>query len=168
MKNDFRADLKYSHSQSDAPWWREVYTSAFPNLQSMTDVRADGWAQRGGIDRVLILSSGKRVDIDEKVRRSSWPDVLLERWSDADRKKPGWVQKDLACDFIAYAWETRQECLLLPFLTLRKVWLENGRDWIERYKTIRAENRSYTTESIAVPTETLVSAIAESMLVSWQ
>ena len=62
-------------------WWTDVYRGAFPDLLSMTNVRKDGWAQRGGIDRVLTLSSGKTITVDEKVREKVWPDILLERWS---------------------------------------------------------------------------------------
>jgi hypothetical protein len=32
------------------------------------------------------------------------PDFLLEYWSDYERRSPGWIEKDLACDFIAYAF----------------------------------------------------------------
>ncbi len=83
--HNFNSDLEYSHSQSDAPWWEEVYRQAFPNFAGMVCVRNDGWAQRGGIDRVITLTSGKTLTIDEKVRREVWPDILLERWSDEAR-----------------------------------------------------------------------------------
>lgn len=52
----------------------------------MVSVRDDGWAQRGGIDRVITLACGRTIKIDEKVRKEDWPDILLERWSDEQRK----------------------------------------------------------------------------------
>jgi len=58
--HDFNESLAFSQSCADAPWWIDVYRTAFPGLVSAVSVRKDGWAQRGGIDRVLTLKSGKR------------------------------------------------------------------------------------------------------------
>ena len=168
MVHNFEESLAFSQNQSDAPFWGEVYRSAFPNLQTMTCVRQDGWAQRGGIDRILVLKSGKTLAIDEKVRKEDWPDILLERWSDEEKKVPGWVQKDLACDFIAYAFIPSQKCYLLPFLTLRRAWIKNGRIWIQNHREIRADNGSYTTVSVAIPIDILMDSIIDSICVGWK
>jgi hypothetical protein len=166
--NDFDDDLAFSHAQSDAPWWAEVYKQAFPGFESMVCVRKDGWAQRGGIDRVITLSSGKVVTVDEKARRRFWPDVLLERWSSEEHKTPGWVQKNLACDYLAYAWVPSKTCLVIPFLALRRVWIDKGRDWIAKYPEKRAENKTYTTVSVAVPTEILMDSLRDGMQIKWE
>lgn len=157
-----------SRDAADAPFWLDVYRQAFPGLQAAVNVRDDGWAQRGGIDRVLTLKSGKTLNVDEKVRAKDYPDILLERWSDRDRRKPGWMQKDLACDFIAYAFVPSRRCYLLPFQTLRSAWLKNGREWIEKYQHVPAQNRTYVTESIAVPIDVLMAALQDAMVVSWE
>jgi hypothetical protein len=174
MLHDFRQSLALSQQQEDAAWWPVVYSKAFPGFASMSSVRQDGWAQRGGIDRVVTLKSGKTITVDEKVRAKDWGDIALERWSDRERKTPGWVQKDLACDFIAYAFIPSQRCYLLPFLTLRKAWILEGKRWCELaetesggFRVILAENRGYTTESIAVPTDILLASIRQAMIVSW-
>ncbi|MBO6755450.1 MAG: hypothetical protein JJ902_03935 [Roseibium sp.] len=175
MLHDFKQSLAKSHEQESAPWWQEVYQAAFPAFKTMHSVRCDGWAQRGGIDRVVCLSSGKQVLVDEKVRYSVWPDIAIERWSDRDKRTPGWVQKDLACDYIAYAFVPTKRCYLLPFLNLRAAWINNGRDWIRRaeqgkdgFKIVIAPNSGYDTESIAVPIEILLTAIQDSMKVEWR
>lgn len=167
MTHDFRRSLEMSNAQADAPWWEPVYRKAFPGFNSMMSVRQDGWAQRGGIDRVVVLRSGKTLTVDEKVRAENWPDILLERWSDRDRKSPGWVQKDLACDYIAYAFIPSQTCHLLPFLQLRRAWLQHGARWIESCPTIEAKNNGYVTESIAVPVPELMGALMGAMTVNW-
>lgn len=167
MIHDFKESLKLSQEHSSAPWWEPVYKSAFPGYAGMYCVRNDGWAQRGGIDRVVVLKSGKTLTVDEKVRKEDWPDVLLERWSDVNRKTPGWIQKDLACDFIAYAYIPSRTCYLLPFVPLRRAWLTHGKDWIERHKEIRALNQGYVTASVAVPTDELFKALSGAMVVSW-
>lgn len=96
---------------------------------SAVAVEQDGWAQRGGIDRLLTLACGRTYTVDEKIRTEDWPDVLLERWSNEGLRRPGWVQKPLAaicprvgCDLrvapragvtagLAPAWATVDRCL---------------------------------------------------------
>lgn len=165
--HDFRASLAKSAAQADAPWWSEVYRLAFPTMRAMVSVRDDGWAQRGGIDRVITLKCGRSITIDEKVRDKDWPDILLERWSDEARKIPGWVQKPLACDFIAYAFIPSSTCYLLPTLTLQKAWRDNGREWVEKYGSRNADNGKYITVSTPVPRGVLFSAMADAMKLSW-
>lgn len=165
--HDFRQSLARSHGYAEAPWWLEVYRTAFPSLVGCHDIRADGWAQRGGIDRMLVLSSGKTLSVDEKVRERDWPDVLLEYWSDTGAKTPGWVAKDLACDFIAYAFVPSQTCLLLPFQQLRRAWQMHHRQWVNEFPRIRADNGRYVTTSVAVPRDELMKRIGEAMFVSW-
>jgi hypothetical protein len=174
MRHNFATSLALSKETEDAPWWDEVYSRAFPGYLSAVSVRDDGWAQRGGIDRVITLKSGKTVTIDEKVRFKDWGDIALERWSDRSRKVPGWMQKDLACDFIAYAFVPTKTGYLFPFLTLRRAWALHGREWCELaeseqdgFKVILADNGTYVTESIAVPVAALLTAVREAMSVSW-
>lgn len=130
-------------------------------------VRADGWAQRGGIDRVLTLSSGKTLTVDEKVRYEDYDDILLEAWSSIEHKRPGWIAKDLACDYIAYAFVPSRRCYLLPFQTLRAAWRANKGEWYASLRKIRADNGSYTTESVAVPIDLLMGAMNDAMRVDW-
>jgi hypothetical protein len=174
--HDFATDLKFSQDCADYPFWGDLYRRAFPDLATMLNVREDGFAQRGGVDRVLLLKSSHKVNVDEKVRKIYYPDIALERWSDRRRQTPGWVQKHLDCDFIAYAKLPHQIAFLLPTLLLQRAWRLEGRDWI--YKAERnqdgfsialALNKGYVTESVCVPDKVLEFAIAHcAMRVSWQ
>lgn len=166
--HNFARSLAASNAQADNPIWLEVYRKAFPNLAAATCVRQDGWAQRGGIDRVLVLGSGKTLHVDEKVRAVDYGDVLLEYWSNAERREPGWVAKDLACDYIAYAVLPSRVCYLLPFQSLRYVWRENCGRWCEQYPRVKADNRTYTTVSVAVPKDVLFDALRDSMTIQWE
>lgn len=165
--NNFITDLTWSHSQSDQPWWEVVYRKAFHNFSTMHDVRKDGWAQRGGIDRQVILEDGTVLKIDEKVRRKDWGDFALEVYSDADKQIPGWMQKDMTCDFIAYAFLPSQRCFLLPYQQLRTAWMNNRVEWKERYGVQFAINSGYRTSFIPVPIDRVLDAIVESMSISW-
>lgn len=166
--HDFRKSLEASYRYAEAPWWADVYRQAFPGFASMVCVRNDGWAQRGGIDRVITLRSGKTLTVDEKVRERDYGDIALERWSNEARKEPGWVQKDLACDFIAYAIAPTRTCYLLPFLPLRRAWIDHGREWCARYPEIRANNRNYVTVSVGVPVGEVFAALGGAMTANWQ
>lgn len=162
--HEFRSSLALSESFTDAPWWQALYRRAFPSMISAVSVRQDGWAQRGGIDRVITLASGRVYTVDEKVRTNDWPDILLERWSDEQRGKPGWIQKPLACDFIAYAFAPSRRCYLLPVVPLQRAWRLNGRHWIARYGERFAMNPGYRSSNVPVPIGTLMGAIAAAMV----
>ena len=172
--HNFKDSLELSHAHEGSPWWKSIYDMAFPGHLSAVSVRQDGWAQRGGIDRVITLKSGKTVTVDEKVRSKSYGDIALEQWSDRDKKKPGWMQKELACDFIAYAFVPDKKCYLLPFISLRRAWLSNGREWHKKayknaggFRFVDAQNTDYVTRSIAVPIPELLGAISQAHLISW-
>lgn len=165
--HDFQKSLARSQNHAEAEWWADACQKAFPTFQSMNLIRGDGWAQRGGCDRILILSSGKTLYVDEKYRETVYPDVLLEYWSSEEHRRPGWIAKDLACDYIAYAWMPSQRCLMLPFHLLRQVWHENRLKWVKAYPIKRAFNKGYTTVSVAVPIEVLLDAMKGAITVSF-
>jgi hypothetical protein len=163
--HDFHTSLAISNTFTDAPWWMDIYRKAFPTLISAVSVRDDGWAQRGGIDRVITLACGRTYTVDEKVRMNDWPDILLEQWSDEERRKPGWIQKPLACDFIAYAFAPSRRCYLLPVALLQRAWRLNGRQWIETHGQHRARNVGYVSTNVPVPLGELAQALLQAMLV---
>lgn len=165
MVHDFNASLALSQGFADAPWWMEIYRRAFPTLTSAVSVRDDGWAQRGGIDRVLTLACGRTFTVDEKVRANDWPDILLEQWSDEGRRKPGWIQKPLACDFIGYAFAPSRRCYLLPVAPLQRAWRLRGREWLQSFGQRRALNVGYVSASVPVPIGTLLREMAQAMIV---
>lgn len=171
----FADSLALSDGYRDAPWWRTVYERAFGPLAGMAVVDDGGrWGQQSGIDRIVTLPSSRVVTVDEKVRTRAWPDFCLERWSDKGRKIPGWIQKPLACDYIAYAFVETQVCYLLPTLDLQRAWRLYGPEWIDAaeaqtagFRLVHAENRRYVTECVAVPIDVVLSAIRSGCLVSW-
>lgn len=162
--HNFADSLALSQAFADADWWMDLYRKAFPSLVSAVAVRDDGWAQRGGIDRVLTLACGRVQTVDEKVRTNDWPDILLEQWSDEARRVPGWIQKPLACDFIAYAFAPSRRCYLLPVSPLQRAWRMQGKAWIDRYGQRHARNQGYVTANVPVPIPVLMQAMTDAML----
>lgn len=161
--HSFQASLARSQELLDDAWWESIYRQAFPDFAGMVAVRQDGWAQRGGIDRLIVLASGRTLTVDEKARGEAWPDILLEYWSDEGRRVRGWVAKDLACDYIAYALAAAGVCYLLPFQDLRRAWRRHHKRWVREYREVRAYNNGYVTVSVAVPIEVLLAALSSGM-----
>lgn len=170
--HDFASSLAMSHRASDWPGWEPLYRGFFPSMLAMHDHRQDGDHQRAGIDRTVVLQNAKVIYIDEKVRGRNrktqrvYDDILLEVFSDVERKRDGWVSKPLQADYIAYLIAPLGKCYLLPVLQLQLAWSRHGREWMEmgaRYQggfaKVEAPNRGWTTVSVAVPAAVLFGKI---------
>jgi hypothetical protein len=157
--NNFRDDLAFSHSAEGLKIWNEIYDSAFPNYLSMNNQRENGQLQHAGIDRTIILNSGKAIYIDEKVRRVDYGDILLEYVSNDQKNTKGWAEKPLFCDYIAYAILPSGRCFLLPVPQLQKAWKENKDNWLKAYGTKKADNHFYNTLNCPIPTDVLLHSI---------
>jgi len=171
--HDFADSLQFSHDCQDAPWWEVSYRQFFPTFQTMINVRQDGPRQRQGIDRLVILNGGRNIPIDEKARRKAYPDIALETVSDLERGAPGWVRKDLLCEFISYAKIPARRCWLLPTVPLQTAYSKYGREWERRYGTIIAHNldrrsgRRWRTQSVLVPDDVLFNCLKNVLCASW-
>lgn len=182
----FDEQLAYSHGQSDAPYWQQVYRRAFPDMETYIDLRHDGWHQRAGRDRAIVLKSGRMIYIDEKVRGADYDDLLIEVWSRYPKSGsqpyppipagavPGWGAEPKDCDFLAYAFELSQVCYLLPFLGIRAAWEKHGAMWRGKatsreggFRWVLARNRTYNTISVAVPTKILQDCVNDALTVCW-
>ena len=161
----------WSRQQADQPWWEEVYRKAFINFKSMVYMEDLTWQKRG-VDRVIQLEQNtgppKLVTVDEKTRRKAYPDILIEFLSSREDNRPGWVEKPLYCDYLAYAFLPTKTCLLIPFSQLQAAWRENRVDWVEEFKTREAINPGYTTISCPVPIPVLKRSLLEAMTIEWE
>lgn len=159
MIHNFNERLAWSEQGSSEPFWDAVYRRAFPNLVNHMQCLGDTASQRMGIDRLVHLSSGKTLAIDEKKREKDYGDILLEYVSVDRTGAPGWMEKDLAIDYLAYAIMPCHRVYLFPWPTLRLAWLKNRDEWKREYGTKRALNNSYTTLNVPVPTKELLKAV---------
>lgn len=176
----FGEDLRYSEEQADAPWWGEVYREAFPDMVAMQKIPGPNKAQENGVDRLVFLARDKVLRVDEKTRRRDYDDVLLEIYSNEERKTPGWLRKPLTADYIAYAFEPTRRCYLFPVLALQRAWKLNcahwwklGNDGSDGFSLRRGSTRGssgnvlYQTLNLAVPTDILLDGIRGALLVTW-
>lgn len=172
MTNDFHKQLADSHKASHEPFWDAIYRKAFPEMESHAICIEDGLGQRSGIDRIVYLKTGKVIRIDEKKRTKDYGDILLEYESNNNTGSPGWIRKELAIDYLAYAFMKSQRVYLFDWQMLRKAWLNNYSDWFAKgkgnkggYKIIEAQNKGYITSSVAVPIKDLQRAHAMAFVI---
>lgn len=158
--NNFGGDLQFSHGFE--PFWGAIYKEAFPTLSGHMPIE-DLSFQRMGIDRVLSLSDGGLIYVEEKLRREVYPDILLEYVSDTVHKTPGWIEKDLKCNYLSYAFLPIQKCYLFPWLKLRDTWATFKQLFLRNYRIVEAHNPSYSTLSVAIPITILQTLVPRSI-----
>lgn len=172
--NNFNEDLKWSETQHQADWWEPYYRKAFPLLSSIERVPGPSAAQRAGIDKFVILAGGKRIAVDEKVRRTRPPiDIALEIEHvpvNGASPWPGWVAKDSQfTDYLAIGFAAYRTAFFFPFVSLRTAWLRHGEWWVKEYGIVKSPNPRdcprYHTCNVCVPTEVLMGCLLDAMRV---
>lgn len=178
--HDFSTCLKQSHDAEDLPVWNDVYKKAFPSMVGMISYRQDGFWQREGVDRGILLENTKQIFIDEKVRGTNkitnkvYNDISLEYVSNDTTGAPGWVCKQLRADYIAYLIAPIGKCYLLPVIQLQQVWKLYGREWRTRprqgdsYGERPARNSGYKTWFCPVPVPELFSKIGSLLRIEFE
>src|SRR5690606_25568590 len=101
-----------------------------------------------------------------KKRSQVYDDILLEYLSNDHTNAPGWIEKDLQIDYLAYAFMPIKKVYLYPWQQLRLAWKRNGAYWKRRYRNVQAQNYGYSTWSIAVPITVLNQAVSEALIVN--
>jgi hypothetical protein len=190
MSGDFENDNEWATSVAGEPFWLDVYRQAFPGFVDAHIPEGDGWHQRAGRDRIIVLNDSSTITVDEKGRREVWPDILVEMFSDWGKRVPGWgnPNKALNCNYIGYAFVPTQTCHLIPYRELRRIMAHGpGQEWWREASKKERENRKdgvhfvdarnprdpnkplrYWTRSLAVPTHLLLDAIRQSLTFHWQ
>jgi len=154
--NDFQECYDIAESGKCEPFWDEVYHRAFPNMTNhMRGQKTKCQSQIFGVDRIIYLENGKTITIDEKVRTKVRDDIALEYISNDQKNTPGWIEKDLAIDYLAYAFLPAKRAYLFDWRMLKRVWAKYGSDWKTKYFIAKAPNRFYTTYSVCVPIDVL-------------
>jgi hypothetical protein len=172
QQHDFRASLAKSEEVARASWWETVYRQAFPDFERMSAPVIDLAQQRLGIDRVITLLSGREIYVDEKVRGRTRQDIVFEKWSSVEHKRPGWIEKPLSCDYIAYAFTDSEVCYVIPYQGMKRIWRAHEQEWTQRYgrsyKLQTSQNNGYTTAWLAVPLAVVLLAMSsEAIWCTW-
>jgi hypothetical protein len=163
--HDFKQKLAESQAASLEPFWNAVYQRAFPGLVNHMPCPGDVLSQRMGIDRLIMLETGRIIRIDEKKRDRVYPDILLEYLSNDRTGAPGWIEKPLLIDYLAYAFMPSHTVYLFDWLMLRRAWIHYRTEWKAKYYKVRAQNVGYVTESVAVPIKVVRDAVQAATII---
>lgn len=140
-------------------WADAFYKRVFPGIARCKYVH-DTELQQRGVDKLLQYPEGSPmadIAIDEKIRYTLYPDILLEEYADYEKRTPGWLTKDgMLCDYIAYIFREEKLIYLLPYRDLRDSWEGNHEQWIAKYgrrfgETKRNGEVIYRTSNVPVP-----------------
>lgn len=170
MIHDFRERLAWSEKQSDEPFWDAVYHKAFPDMLGslLCSTSSKTPSQDRGVDRIIYLPSDRVIRIDEKKRGRNYNDFCLEYLSNDKTNAPGWMEKPLAIDFLAYAFMPNQRVYLLQWDLLRRAWMYYRVRWMAEYRHVTARNSGYLTKSLAVPIEVVQRAVTTAGIIDVQ
>lgn len=165
--HSFDQNLSTSKNDAESDFWLRLYRERWPSLVAIRS-EAVLSLQKLQVDRWLYFDVGSPIWVEEKVRDKDYGDILLERWSDRDRRIPGWVQKRSLADYFAYVIKPTERAYIINYPELQALWWRLGRAWINKaekkvapFKICLAENFGYTTESVAVPVKILREAIED-------
>lgn len=174
--HSFDNSLRQSQKLNAESDWVAFYKRIWPEAMSLVRIDGDCKMQRNGIDRIIVLPTGKQITVDEKCRSRFYGDIALEvtsngffREGEFIERKVGWALDDSKqCDFIAYAIPSADRCFLLPFELTKQAVRHNIDRWIARGKPdvtwpIDAQNPGYVTRSVGVAWPLLADAIKEQM-----
>lgn len=164
---DFRTDLAYSEDPDDERFWEAIYRQAFQAFLRCMAAPGDTVSQRKGIDRIVMLTNGIVLKMDEKKLRHDYPHMFLEYISNDRTGAPGWIEKELEIDYITYAFMPTRRAHLVPWIPLQRAWQMNKAGWIamaqeerDGFRMVITENRGYRTHGVAVPWRHIFPAIA--------
>lgn len=150
--NVFSECLEISQNGRAEEFWADVYQNVFPNMtNSMTGKKCYSKSQADGVDRIIYLENHKVITIDEKCRTKVYDDIALECISNDKTRSPGWMEKDLTIDYLAYAFLPIKTAYLFDWRMLKRAWNKNKREWWNEYGAIYAKNENYNTISVCVP-----------------
>lgn len=152
---NFENDLAYSVNDSDEPYFDAFYKFYFPHLEGHAILNGDCREQRDGVDRKLFFPGGHTIIVQEKRRRSDYGDILLEYESNNVTHTKGWIEKFQTIDYWVYAIMPTKRFFIYPWCALVRVWAKWGTLWKKSYRTFEANNGSYKTLFICVPSNVL-------------
>jgi len=135
------------------------YRRHFGNIRSISRPQ-DKERQIAGIDVILNFNDHREpIFIDEKIRREDYGDILLEEYSNYEKKTKGWLEENLRTHFISYIWINEQKMLILPYQSLRLAYLSNKARWTGMFQRRFAQNNGYKTSNIPIATQELFDGI---------
>ena len=162
MLHDYTRSEKDSNSPIALKFWVSVYNLAYSGINHIEKID-DEVRQKQGQDKIIHLNDNTQIRIEEKIRWEDYDDFALEYLSSFEHSTPGWMEKNLITDYLAYGFYPSGRAYLIPWQELKKAWEIHKHHWKKQYFNPPAINKVgasfYTTMSVAVPIKVIHSLI---------
>lgn len=164
MRHNFRDSLRVEAENSGNLFWADIYSRCFGSIR--IELVTDPGMQKLGVDRLVHFPDGRMLQIQEKFRQTDYGgDILLEYWSDKERRLPGWIAQDSAADFLTYNVANKY-AYVFSWPRLRSAWKRCHKRFVNEGRKIVAQNHGYTTHSVALPVHWITGQCGEHWLVN--
>ena len=139
------------------------------NVVSVTDKNL----QFQGVDKILTDTNFKRLKVEEKVRRNTKNDILIELISNNNEylksiKGIGWGLKDYNTDLLVYYFADTNTGYVFSWKKFQSALMKNLPQWYDIAKTrkrgfglFKAQNKRYYSLNIAIPWKNFLKAYEE-------
>jgi hypothetical protein len=163
--HDFRENLTFSKDEEISQYLNDEYDIFFSHHGGLIEVKLVNRSEQERGDKELVFADGSHIFMEEKIRRVTYDDVLLEVCQVEETGDPGWIDKSRS-DYIAY-FNVPTTLKIFPTPLLRLAWMTNRDEWLndsdyfQPHVKFRYHGEVCTTHNIAIPTEVLLRAIIE-------
>lgn len=163
---DFHGDLERSKSPELQAIANAAIREYFFGLDIKIEFVEDVSEQKKGIDKLVYLSNGRVVKLEEKLRDSNYEDVLIEAWStffdwNDKRNRDGWIRKtNQEAELLLYVFPNG-DWLIVPFALLQTTWKRHSAAWHSDERIGKKVARDGTKKSMnaAIPFDILIGAL---------
>lgn len=169
--NNFVEKLQYSLAKQQT-FDIVILRNHIPNCREIVKTKLE--QDRAGIDYIARLDDGAEIFIDAKTREKGcsryWkfgePELALEIYGVAEKKKLGWTLSDSTnVDYILYTFDKTDsdDYFFLPFQLLKKVFRENGKNWVKRFGYKVQQSDSWHSWAVFVPASVVLATLFNAM-----
>ena len=139
--NEFAKQEKHSNSNEVDIMFEVAYKRLFgDSLVRIEKIQYDpndtksrgNRLQKNGVDKVLHFEDRDPINVDEKLRKVDWGDLLLELESNTTSHRLGWLlNPDSEAELIAYMFEDSQRVIFIRHSELLEAYHNNAHNWVK-------------------------------------
>jgi len=122
-----------NRSREYEPMWIEFYQKKFPgylHIESTQETKLNkSKEQNDGIDRIITEADGTRTFVEEKIVLNVYDEISFEWMSNDVSGKPGWIEDEYLCNYLAYAFIPIKTIYFYDWKALKKMWKKYGEHW---------------------------------------
>ena len=145
--NTFRKSLNNSNGVIPHSFYLSIFGSG-SRVESVTDLTL----QKVGADIKVTLKSGDSFYVEEKIRLTTYPDLLLETKSSIERNTPGWIEKESISEWLVYFCKDTKRIFVMKMKDIQTEYNERKTAWLDRHRIVTSSTDNlYHSRNVAVP-----------------